>query len=245
MEHRLAAIMITDVVGYSRLMETDEAGTLERLKDWRSAVLEPIVQAHKGRLIKVMGDGTLIELPSALNAVQCALDLQRRMTETAAANHGPAGFSLRIGINIGDVIGDGGDVYGDGVNVAARLEPLAEPGGICISGKVYEEVRGKLAIAFEDLGEVALKNITRPVQAYRLRDGATADATAQPQSKLTVPDRPSLVVLPFQNMSGDAEAGVFRRRHGGGYHHRAVAHPLALRHRPQLEPLPTRAGQST
>jgi TolB-like protein/class 3 adenylate cyclase/tetratricopeptide (TPR) repeat protein len=203
MEHRLAAIMITDVVGYSRLMERDEAGTLERLKEWRSVVLEPIVQVHKGRIIKVMGDGTLIELPSALNAVQCALDLQRRMAETAA------GFALRIGINIGDVIGDGDDVYGDGVNIAARLESLAGPGGICISGKVYEEVRGKLAIAFEGLGEVALKNITRPVQAYRLRDGAAGDVAAPPQSKLTIPDRPSLVVLPFQNMSGDAEQEYF------------------------------------
>src|SRR5262245_12963897 len=141
MEHRLAAIMITDVVGYSRLMETDEAGTLRRLKEWRSSVLDPTVEAHKGRLIKVMGDGTLIELPSALMAVQFAIELQRRMRDGAAANQEQAGFTLRIGINIGDVIGDGGDVYGDGVNVAARLEPLAEPGGVCISGKVYEEVR--------------------------------------------------------------------------------------------------------
>jgi len=208
MEHRLAAIMITDVVGYSRLMERDEAGTLARLKLWRSSVLEPIVQAHKGRIIKVMGDGTLIEFGSALGAVQAAIDLQNGEGD-AAAPPGADPFVHRIGINLGDVIGDGDDIYGDGVNVAARLESLAEPGGICASAKVYDEVRGKLALHGEDLGEVTLKNIARPVRAYRLRPADNPSSGAQPARDLSMPDRPSIVVLPFQNMSGDREQEYF------------------------------------
>ena len=169
MEHRLAAIMITDVVGYSRLMEMDEAGTLTRLKAWRASMLEPTVETHRGRIIKLMGDGVLIELGSAMSAVQCAIELQRKMMDANTLANEPDRIVLRIGINIGDMIGDGDDIYGDGVNIAARLEALAEPGGICISAKVHEEVRGKLASGFEDMGEIALKNIARPVRAYRLR----------------------------------------------------------------------------
>jgi len=205
MEHRLAAIMITDVVGYSRLMGADEAGTLERLKEWRRTILEPILQAHKGRIIKLMGDGTLIEFGSASSAVHAAIELQARMRETESESSAP--FILRIGINLGDVIGDGDDIYGDGVNIAARLESLAPPGGICASAKIYDEIRNKIGLDAEDLGEVTLKNIARPVHAYRIR-GATAGA-AKLQPHLAIPDKPSIVVLPFQNMSGDAEQEYF------------------------------------
>jgi TolB-like protein len=205
MEHRLAAIMITDVVGYSRLMEADEAGTLERLKEWRRAILEPILQAQKGRIIKLMGDGTLVEFGSAINAVQAAIELQARMRETESKGSAP--IILRIGINLGDVIGDGDDIYGDGVNIAARLESLAPPGGICASAKIYDEIRNKIGLDAEDLGEVTLKNIARPVHAYRIREAA-AGAT-KPQPHLAIPEKPSIVVLPFQNMSGDAEQEYF------------------------------------
>lgn len=206
MEHRLAAIMITDVVGYSRLMEADEAGTLERLKEWRRTILEPILQVHKGRIIKLMGDGTLIEFGSASSAVHAAIELQARMRETESESSAP--FILRIGINLGDVIGDGDDIYGDGVNVAARLESLAMPGGICATSKVYDEVRNKIPLEAEDMGEVLLKNIARPVHAYRL-GGAVAASPARPQPGLAIPEKPSIVVLPFQNMSGDPEQEYF------------------------------------
>ncbi|MBL8907815.1 MAG: adenylate/guanylate cyclase domain-containing protein, partial [Rhizobiales bacterium] len=156
---RLAAIMVADVVGYSRMMEADEAGTLAALKDRRKGVLEPVVKAHGGRIVKLMGDGVLVEFASAVNAVRGAVELQKKM---AAANEGvdeAKRIVLRVGINLGDVIGEGSDLYGEGVNIAARLESLAEPGGICVSGKVHEEVRGKTDAAFDDMGEQQLKNI--------------------------------------------------------------------------------------
>src|SRR5947207_9231173 len=158
MEHRLAAVLMADVVGYSRLMEADEAGTHAALKERRVSVLEPTVRANGGRVVKVMGDGVLIEFGSAVNAVTGAVDLQRRMTEANVPLPEARHIVLRIGINLGEVIGEGGDIYGEGVNIAARLETLAEPGGICLSAKVHEEVRGKLAYAFEDMGEHSVKN---------------------------------------------------------------------------------------
>ena len=205
MARRLAAIMVADVVGYSRLMEADEAGTLAALKQRRRDVLEPVIRAQQGRLVKVMGDGVLIEFASAVNAVAAALDLQRRMAEADAGLPEERKVRLRIGINLGDIIGEGSDIYGDGVNIAARLEALAEPGGICISAGVCDEVRGKLPASFDDLGVQRIKNIARAVRAYRVRPGGAAPS----RPPLTLPDKPSIAVLPFANMSGGAEQEYF------------------------------------
>jgi adenylate cyclase len=197
-QRRLAAIAVADVVGYSRLMEADEAGTLAALKNRRKAILEPVVREHGGRIVKVMGDGVLIEFASAVNAVKAALELQDKFAGANGALPEQRRIVLRIGINLGDVIGEGSDIYGDGVNIASRLETIAEPGGICISAKVHDEVRGKVEAAFDDLGERQLKNIAHPVRAYRWSSGSTALAdVAQLSGKL------SIAVLPFDNMSGD------------------------------------------
>ena len=152
-KRRLAAITVADVVGYSRLMEADEAGTLAALKERRKTILEPVVRDHEGRIIKIMGDGVLMEFASAVNAVMAAVELQEKMAEANALLSDDRRILLRIGINLGDIIGEGTDVYGDGVNIAARLEALAIPGGICVSAKVRDESHGRLAVAFEDMGE--------------------------------------------------------------------------------------------
>jgi adenylate cyclase len=195
---RLAAILVADVVGYSRLMEADEAGTLAALKERRKTILEPGVKDHGGRIVKLMGDGLLIEFASAVNAVTAAIELQKKMAEANEGMPEPRRIILRIGINLGDVIDEGADIYGEGVNIAARLEALAEPGGLCISAKVYDEVRGKVAAAMEDMGERTLKNIAGPVRAYRLAAGAqSAVSPAVSAAQM------SIAVLPFDNMSGD------------------------------------------
>ena len=198
MTRRLAAIAVADVVGYSRLMEADEAGTLAALKQRRSAILEPTVRAHGGRIVKLMGDGVLLEFASAVNAVKAAVELQEKFTEANQPLPDNRRIFLRIGINLGDVIGEGSDIYGDGVNIAARLEALAEPGGIIVSAKVHEEVRGKIDVAFADIGEQHLKNITAPVRALAARTGVVPmEPSLAPSAKL------SIAVLPFDNMSGD------------------------------------------
>ena len=205
-ERRLAAILAADVAGYSRLMGVDEEGTLAALKAHRRELIDPKIAEHRGRIVKTTGDGALVEFASAVDAVRCAIEIQRAMTERNANISEDQRVEFRIGINVGDIIIDGGDIYGDGVNVGARLEELSEPGGICVSGRVHEDVRGKVDIDFEDTGDQQLKNIARPVKVYRvnLRKTATKAAITSGRSS-----RPSIAVLPFQNMSGDPEQEYF------------------------------------
>jgi TolB-like protein/class 3 adenylate cyclase/Tfp pilus assembly protein PilF len=212
-ERRLAAILAADVVGYSRLMGADEEGTLADLKRHRRELTDPKIKEHRGRIVKTTGDGVLVEFASVVDAVRCAVDVQREMADRNAGVPAERRIEFRIGLNVGDIIIDGTDIYGDGVNIAARLEALAEPGGICASRVVRDQVRDKLAFAFEDMGEQQVKNIARPVRTHRVLLGATvvepsgaaaASPAARPQQQ-----KPSIAVLPFANMSGDAEQEYF------------------------------------
>ena len=206
-ERRLAAILAADVAGYSRLIEADEEGTLGRLKALRAEVIGPKIASHHGRIVKTSGDGLLVEFASVVDAVRCAAEMQTAIAENNARSPPEHRIELRIGINVGDVVVEDGDIFGDGVNVAARLEGLAEPGGICVSARVREDATGRLDLAFEDIGEQALKNIARPVRVYRAIDAGSALARASPA--LTLSGEPSIAVFPFQNMSGDPEQEYF------------------------------------
>ncbi len=250
MERRLAAILAADIVGYSRLMEADEADTLARLKSTRENLIDPKIAAHKGRIVKLMGDGALIEFSSVVDAVGCAVEIQRTMAECNAELPKEKQLEFRIGVNLGDVIVEGQDIYGDGVNVAARLEGLAEPGGVLISGTAFDQVERKLDFEFEFLGEQKLKNIEKPIRLYRVGPRARAASGTVPAKRkryiewrrlavaataliliaggvalwkvvgdgsgppvevasrerkaLPLPDKPSIAVLPFTNISSDA-----------------------------------------
>src|SRR5688572_11740819 len=192
-QRRLAAILAADIVGYSRLMAQAEEDTLNALKARRAEILGPLVAQHQGRVFKVTGDGVMVEFASAVNAVQCAVDLQQAMAAAARDQPEDRRIVLRIGINLGDVVVERGDLYGDGVNIAARLESAADPGGIFVSGSAYDQVRNKTEAAFEELGEQSLKNIGAPVRVYRV-----AGTPRLLQTTASAPtDKPSIAVLPF------------------------------------------------
>jgi TolB-like protein/class 3 adenylate cyclase len=207
-ERRLAAILAADVAGFSRLMGTDEAGTAQALRERRAAA-DPLIARHGGRIVKTTGDGILIEFGSVVGAVQCAIGLQKLAAERNAGLPDESRMEWRIGIHLGDVLVEGDDILGDGVNIAARLEGIAEPSGICISDDAFRQVRGKIEAEFADIGEQSLKNIARPLRVYRIGPSPAPNQATTPPTSLPLPDKPSIAVLPFANMSGDPEQEYF------------------------------------
>jgi adenylate cyclase len=209
-ERRLAAVLAADVAGYSRLMGRDEESTLANLKSFRKTLIDPAIAAYRGRIVKTTGDGMLVEFASAVDAARCAVEVQRSVAAQNADVPQDVRIEFRIGIHLGDIIIDDNDIFGDGVNIAARLEGIAEPGGVCVSDDAHRQIRGKIDIAFDDMGEQTLKNISEPMRAWNMRlAGETARATRSSPSPmllqdLVLPDKPSIVVLPFDNMSAEA-----------------------------------------
>jgi adenylate cyclase len=206
-ERRLAAVLAADIAGYSRLMGRDEERTLAQLKAFRKTLVDPGIAAHRGRIVKTTGDGMLLEFASAVDAARCAVEIQREMAQRNVAVPAELRIEFRIGIHVGDIIIDDNDIFGDGVNIAARLESIAEPGGVCISDDAHRQIRGKIDVAFDDFGEQNLKNIAEPMRAWHLRlAGKITAAIRAPPTRvqsLTLPDKPSIVVLPFDNMSAE------------------------------------------
>jgi adenylate cyclase len=210
MERRLAAILAADVVGYTRLMGVDEAGTLRHLTELRQQVIEPLIAEHHGRVVKLMGDGLLVEFASVVDALTCAVAWQNDVAAQEAETDEDRRLQFRIGINLGDVIVEGDDIYGDGVNIAARMEALAEPGSICMSRTVVNHVKGKVELDFEDIGEQNLKNVAEPVSVYRIAGDRSSIGAASPtKAPLPLPDKPSVAVLPFEELGGDPEQADF------------------------------------
>ena len=210
---RLAAILAADVAGYSRLIANDEQGTLNRLRSIRAELIDPKIGEHHGRVVKTTGDGLLVEFSSVVDALRCATEIQNAMAESNAGIAAEKRLEFRMGINVGDIVVEDGDIFGDGVNVAARLENLADPGRICVSARVQEDAAGRLDLTFDDLGEQSLKNIARSVRVYRVRLATTESAPTasmvETTAALALPDKPSIAVLPFANMSGDPEQEYF------------------------------------
>src|SRR5882724_2097622 len=215
MDRRLAAVLAADVAGYSRLMGSDEEGTLARLKVVRKALVDPTIAKHRGRIVKTTGDGMLVEFASAVDAARCSVEVQRGMAAQNADIPQDVRIEFRIGIHVGDVIIDENDIFGDAVNIAARLEGIAEPGGVCISDDTQRQLRGKVSVGFDDLGLQTLKNIAEPMRAWRMQVGGVSIAShsiggsAKPTQSLALPDKPSIAVLPFRNLSGNLEQDYF------------------------------------
>src|SRR5882724_6539432 len=207
MERRLAAILAADVVGYGRLMERDEAGTFSRLRAHRKELFEPKIEQHHGRIFKLMGDGLMAEFGSVVDAVECAVEFQRGLADRNQSVPEDQRIEVRIGINLGDVIVEGDDRHGDGVNIAARLQALAEPSGINVSGTVFNHVRNKVVMQFDDLGQQTVKNISEPIRIYRIVGNSGNHSAVTANASLS--DKPSIAVLPFTNMSGDPEQEYF------------------------------------